>query len=192
MNGQYDSQAHKDYPEMKWKSTLVRTWILLTPGSVFIGARWWRFLPHMVILESRLKGSTILWLYHLEHTVPLSSHQEGKSARISHTHACVLQSESQFTRTYLLVTNYRVDCSYYLNAHISSFLKTSSKRLLLLWDNSIPFRHSIELKSSNFWIHNSPYIRCEYSLSWSETSKCKNTSYLLLNTPIVLQHTHTI
>ena len=42
-----------------------------------------RFLPHVAIQGSRLKGSTTLWLHHLEHLEhsPLCHHSERKERK---------------------------------------------------------------------------------------------------------------
>ena len=101
-------------------------------------------------------------------TQPALSSQREERAQEYRTQTVCFSLSHKFTRTCLLVANYRIDSSYYLwNTHISSSRPPLRDLFLLLWDNPIPFRHSNGLKSSNFWIQNSPYIRCEYSLSWS-------------------------
>ena len=161
MNGQDDSWFTKDYyPEMKWKSTLVRTWILLYVCSVFIGASVvGGFCP---IWSSRDPDSKdppscdyITW----NTQSPLSSHHE---ERVQEYLTPMLVC---FSLSHKLESTLPITCGTHTSLPSSRPLLRDF--FILLWDNSIPFRHSIELKSSNFWIHNSPYIRCEYSLSWS-------------------------
>lgn len=130
----------------------------------------------MVIQGSRLKGSTILWLHHLEHLEhsPFVITAREKCKNISHPCLCASVwvtnlPEPVFSSQIIELTS----CYYLWNTHISSSRPPLRDLFLLLWDNSIPFRHSIELKSSNLWIHNSPYIRCEYSLSWSDNFDVK-------------------
>lgn len=95
VNGQDDSRFTRDYyPKMKGEEYTCPD----TNPALYCVHRgqWWRGLCSMWSpRDPGIRGSTILWLYHLEHTAHFDITAREKGAWISHTCACVLQPESR-------------------------------------------------------------------------------------------------
>lgn len=154
VNGQDDSRFTRDYyPKMKGEEYTSPD---MTPALCLYcvhRGQWWRGLCSMWSpRDPGIRGSIILWLHHLEHTAPSDISQQGKRAHEYLTPVLVCFSLSHlFIRSGLLV-KYRVDSSYYMwNTIISSSRPPPGDLCLLLWDNSIPFKQSIELKPISGW-----------------------------------------
>jgi len=114
MNGQDDSRFTKDYyPEMNWKSTLVRRRILLYVCSVFIGASVaGDFCPIWSSMDPDSKDPPSCDYITWNTQPPLSSQQEERVQEYLTPMLVCFSLSHKFTRTCLLITNYRVDSSY--------------------------------------------------------------------------------